>query len=104
MAFCVARRKGAPLTVEELSRRSGIPEYEVMTMTRLFSWDSVPLGRVKQYLNGCGITGERQELQRIDTHIRRGSYSNLRKSPLWPTFYQPLMEKQARNIRNKLKV
>lgn len=81
------------LTDEEIAVQSGMPLSEVKSMSWLDSWDNVPMRRVKQFSEACGVYfTNRASMRTLTCYLKnRPSYHYLRKSPLWKDQFQPMI-------------
>ena len=81
------------ITDEEIAARSGLALSEIKSLSWLASWDSVPVARVKQFSEACGVFfNRRSSMRTISCYLNnRPSYKYLRKSPLWKDQFQPMI-------------
>lgn len=58
MCRLIARKTNpaGPLTTSEISERSGLSLDEVRDISKLTSWESVPIGVADDFRRACGIT------------------------------------------------
>ncbi len=82
------------LTVEEISKRSGLSALEVQSLSWLSSWDSVPVSKIKKFSEACGIDfASRVNMREQSAYIRRSpTFKYLSKSPDWESTYQPMIK------------
>lgn len=81
------------LTDEEIASRSGLALSDIKSLSWLASWDTVPMGRVKQFSEACGVyLNSRGSMRTISCYLNnRPSYKYLRKSPMWRDQFQPMI-------------
>jgi hypothetical protein len=81
------------LTDEEIAERSGLALSDIKSISWLASWDTVPMGRVKQFSEACGVYfTSRGSMRTISCYLNnRPSYKYLRKSPMWKGQFQPMI-------------
>lgn len=92
----LARHKhGPPLSDEDISRSSGLPLALVYTISHSVDWSGIDLPTMHRFLSACQVDFENpRHMDRIDAYLRaRPTWKYLRKSPLWNTFYEPLIRR-----------
>ena len=87
---CVARiRHGRrPLQRKEIAARSGLPLRKVDELSRLTSWDRVPVEEMERFSLACGV-----DLLRLRRHVEF-MFSPRSKKAMWghrPEFYAKAM-------------
>lgn len=92
-------RAGAPLTVADIARVSGLSVQEVTLIARQTNWEYISLPYMARYLTGCGIDFcNPVQMHRIREYLRynartRTPWSHLRKSPDWASTFEPMLAK-----------
>lgn len=81
------------MTSEEIAAASGMSLMEVNSLAWLPSWDNVPVIKVRQFSEACGVDlTDRAQLRGHSSYIRRGaSWKYLKQSPLWDVYYKPMI-------------
>jgi hypothetical protein len=82
--------RGRPLTVGEISKRSGLRIGRVSWISRQTTWEKIPVGEAEAFMRGCGITlrNQRHHLQ----YIRRTAQSS------WPMAHLVKLSARDRKI------
>lgn len=78
-----------PLTVQEISERSGLPEHRVIALSWALSWNDVTCGEMLAFTKGCGIDfNDRRNLQVNWAYVerRKGIYPHLIKHPRYSEY------------------
>jgi hypothetical protein len=72
---------------------SGIPLAELKELYYQPNWDDIPLGRVRAFLNACGVDPTVwTDRNRVRSYMKgRSNYSYLRRSPEWHSTFKPLI-------------
>lgn len=81
------------LSDEEIAQRSGLPLPEIKSLSWLVSWDNVPVRRVREFSEACGVFfTNRRSMRTLSCYLKnRPSYKYLKKSPLWKGQFQPMI-------------
>lgn len=81
------------MTDADIALLAGMPVSQVSSLSRLTSWDTVPVEQLKRFSLACGVNFTSgpvmRELTRYIAH--NPSFAYLRRSPEWPKFRE-LME------------
>lgn len=78
----------------EIVRRSGLSAGEVRVLSRLTSWDDVPLSTMLAFCRGCGADLDNRDWLRKNAAYMasiRGAPRYLRKDSAWDTTFEPLI-------------
>ena len=59
------------ITDEEIATRSGLALSEIKSLSWLASWDGVPVSRVRQFSEACGVFFNRRSSMRTTSNISR---------------------------------
>jgi hypothetical protein len=98
----LAREKhGPPLTVRQISDRSALPVYQVVTLSQMTNWKGVDVETVRAFTHGCGLDlDDPRSVKRKLVYLGGQNakkpnripprFSYLRRSPEWETFFKPL--------------
>lgn len=101
----LARHKhGPPLTDREIAERSRIPVARVFTIGQSLTWEGIDIPTARAYLVACGFDFEnREQYKRVEAYLRKRpvTWQFLRKSPLWKTYFEPLMLRYIRQRTTK---
>lgn len=97
----LARRpRGAPLTTQEIARRSGLSASQVDAISWQTDWRGVDLPTVRAFMTGVGIDlTVREDVRRIRMYIRTSTrdpskrFPYLRRSADWQGLYLPMLTK-----------
>ena len=95
------KRYGPPLTTEEISKQSpsaegifdGISCAEVEAISKETSWCSIGYYESLAFQRGCGLEfHDNAAVRRVNDYLsRRPTFRYLRASPLWKSYYKPLL-------------
>lgn len=88
------------LTDVEIAQVSGLTLPEVARISRLTSWDRVPIGTLLAFCRGCGADLDDRDWQRHNAAYAAKLNSiprYLRQSPDWETKFKPLLEIWAKS-------
>lgn len=88
------------LTDAEVARAAGLTVSEVRSLSKLRSWDDVPVATMMSFIKGCGADLDNRDWLRKNAAYMeniRGVPRYLRKSPDWETTFQPLVGLLARS-------
>lgn len=87
------RRHGPPLTDTEIATASGLAPSQVFAIAQCTDWTGIDVPTMRRFLQACGVDFEdRKQMVRIDAYLRaRPSWQYLRTSPLWRSYFEPLM-------------
>lgn len=95
LCFLLARypHKG-PIPLSELQTRSGLSAAWVSTLCDSTSWNEVPIGVCRKFMDGCGIDLDNHQcMDRVWAYLRghgkMPTFSYLRRSREWKTLYKP---------------
>jgi hypothetical protein len=97
----LARKKnGPPLTEQEIAARTALTVLEVSLISKLTTWDDVPLKSMQGFLRGCGVDFcNRSDMRRIDAYRRcQPTWKYLRRSGQWLEYYEPLLKAYLASI------
>lgn len=89
---------GPPLTTAEIvkraAERSRLTLIKVEIISELCDWSTVPFGDMRAFLHGCNSDFcDSKAKRRADSYLRKNpSFAYLEKSPLFKTYYQPLLK------------
>lgn len=103
----LARHNGRAATLEQLAGRSQkshpLSPLRIDTIAKCDTWDHVPLADMQSFLFACELDFcHPAQMHRADEYLRTNpTFLYLRKSPLWETYYLPLL-KQWRNSYGKI--
>lgn len=100
----LARHKhGAPLTTDEIASKSGLVPFQVEALSASVTWEGIDIFILQKFSAACGVDfTDKLSLKRVEMYLKgkwNGSrrvpppFSYLRRSPLWKTYYLPLMTK-----------
>ncbi len=91
---------GPPLTANEIAAGSKLTLFDVEIISKQTDWSSVPLPVMRQFLTGCRIDFcSRSDLKRLREYLRsRPTWLYLRRSPLWLSYYEPLLKSYAKSL------
>lgn len=94
---------GPPLTSIELAQRTGLSEFEILTLSDQVDWRGVDIYTMRKFTEACGLDfTDRVAMKRVHTYLKGKTvagqrvaprFGYLRKSPLWQTLYEPLIRK-----------
>lgn len=87
-------RGGRPLTVGDISERSGLPCGLVVEMSHLPSWNNVTVEKFLAFTHGCGLDlMDATSIRRAEAYLRdKPSFKYLKRDKLaWNTIYKPLI-------------
>lgn len=76
-----------------IALKAGMTTMEVNSLAWLTSWDSVPLAKIRPFMEACGVDLTNPQILRTHAcYIRRGaSFKYLKLSPDWEKVYKPLI-------------
>lgn len=95
LARLLARRKnGPPLSDIEIADRSGLSIIMVHAISQSLTWEDIPIVTMRQFMEACGVDIENPEqFNRVMAYLRKPTWKYLRTSPLWKTYYLPLIQR-----------
>lgn len=104
----LARKKnGPPLTNREIAYHVGgmLSDYDVSSISQCTDWDSVPFGKMRAFLVGCGMDfTDPVAMNRKKVYLKREhKFIYLRKSPEFETILKPLIARYRDHIANTFK-
>lgn len=81
------------LTSSVIAQRAGMTAMEINSLSWLSSWESVPLGKIRPFMEACGVDLTNKSILRTQaSYIRRGAaFKYLKRSPDWDKIYKPLI-------------
>jgi hypothetical protein len=95
---------GKPLTDAEICDSPGWTQYRfneflVHNLSRLTRWDDVSFYDMRRFLQGCKLDFcNPEQMRRVSDYLRkRPTFRYLRASPLWGSYYEPLMKTWRRS-------
>lgn len=99
----LAHRGNRPLTAEEISQVSGLSFWTVETLSMSTSWAGVPVETFRAFTDGCGVDpSNARHMRRIEDYLRgRPKFAYIKKSPIWKSYYEPLMRHWLASLRGK---
>jgi hypothetical protein len=99
-------RRGAPLTVVEISQRSGLSPSSIEAISLCVDWRGIDLPTARAFMRGVGIDlTSREDFRRVRMYLRTSSrdpnkkFPYLRRTPEWKTLYLPLLERLASHLK-----
>lgn len=105
---------GYPLSIDEISKASGLPPMEVYYLSEQTSWRGVDIWTMKSFTTACRMSlTDRTQMKRSDVYLR-GSVSaesgirtppaflHLRKDQrLWTNYFRPLLKKYLDHLQSQ---
>lgn len=80
-------------TDRQIAEASGLSMAQVKFVSYSTSWDSIPIATAYSFLMGCDIDLEKRRcFRRLEWMRRNGRFTHLKKSPLWKTQFEELLE------------
>jgi hypothetical protein len=81
------------LSADEIAAKAGMTPFEVNSLSWLSNWNSVPLGKIRPFMEACGIVIANPAVARVQAaYIRRGApLKYLTKSPEWEGIFKPMI-------------
>lgn len=78
---------------QEIAVGAELPVGEVRRLSRLTEWDSVPIGKIKDFCEGCNFDPfDCQDRNRARAYTRiAGKFSYLKQSPHWDKTFLPII-------------
>jgi hypothetical protein len=104
LARLLAREKfGPPIADEQLASKAGLPVHQVYVISQCTTWAGIDLPTMRHFLVACNVDFENgRQMKRIDVYLsQRPTWTYLRKSPYWKTFYEPLMRRYLASLQPK---
>ncbi len=98
----LARKKGGPpLTTAEITTRSGLSEYTVLSIGWSLSWDLIPFGWMTAFLDACGMNfDDPVAMNRKKCYLRTpNKFKYLRRSAEWDTVLKPLVARYREYLK-----
>lgn len=94
----LARKKGRPLTNEQIGFASGLPRYVVDSYSVQENWHAIPVMDALAFMNGCGLgLNDMKAWRRVESYLRMNpTFRYLRISGEWENYFQPLLVKWRR--------
>lgn len=89
-----------PMADAEIALLAGMTVSQVASLSRLTSWEDVPVKTLRAFSTACGVDfTSRTAMRQLTRYIKhQPSFAFLRKSPDWPTFRE-LMKIYAAEAR-----
>ena len=80
-------------TDRQIAEESGLSMAQVKFVSYSTSWKDVPIATAYAFLMGCDIDLEKRRcFRRLEWMRRHGHFSHLKRSPLWKTQFEELLE------------
>lgn len=101
LARLLARKKnGPPLSDIEIADRSGMSILKVHCISQSLSWDDISIIEMRNFLRACDVDIEDPEqFNRVVAYMRKATWKYLRTSPLWRTYYLPLIQRYMASLK-----
>lgn len=103
---------GRPLSGMEIAESSGLSPAAVEAISQTLTWDEITMSQFHSFLIGCKIDlFNPAHRKRIEVYLRgkkingqrqAPNFRYLRKDPLWPTYYHPLMLRWWSSLQKKI--
>lgn len=103
------RRHGAPLSTAEIASVSGLKPFLVEALSDAVDWSDVDIFVLQKFTHGCGIDfTDGHSMKRKLVYLRGKqqnssrtppSFAYLRRSPLWKSYYQPMIQRYFESLR-----
>lgn len=86
---------GGPMDNFDIARNAGMLEPAVEAISRSIAWDGIEVYQMIHFCRACGIDMDNTvSLRRACDYLRKNpSFSHIRKTGAWETYYKPLMIK-----------
>jgi hypothetical protein len=99
----LARKKnGPPLSDLVISERSKLSLIQVHIISQSLSWDDIPITTMRKFMVACEVDIENPEqFNRVKAYLRRPTWKYLRTSPLWRSYYLPLVQRYLASLKRK---
>lgn len=104
-------RYGSPLSTHELATRLGWTPAKVEAFSQSTSWRGIDVFDMLAFMAACQLDfSNHAQVKRVKTYLRgkkrNGSrvaptYMYLRRSPLWQSYYLPLVKRWAESVSNQ---
>lgn len=104
------KKRGAPLTDDELAYRSGLLLYDVHWLSQKTDWMGVDIYTLRSFTDACDLSfDDPAALKRAESYLngkkRNGrrippNFRYLRKSPQWGTVFKPLIQRWTSSLKS----
>lgn len=92
----LARKRNGPwYTGDEIADRCSLTSYEVSVISVQTSWDDIPLGKMREFLKGCGLDfTDVRCMNRVQTYLTtKNRFHYLKSNETFRKIYAPLLAK-----------
>jgi len=89
-------RPGPAMSTKEISDKSGLSEYEVLTISEMTSWKGVSLEKFRRFTGACGVDFlDSTCMKYVRDYLRKRPirFKYLKTTPDWDDYYIPLIKK-----------
>ena len=89
-------RPGPAMSTKEISKRSGLSEYEVLTLSEMTSWNGVYLTTFRKFTTACGVYFlDPPSMKYVRDYLRKRPvrFKYLKTTREWDGYYVPLIKK-----------
>lgn len=84
------------MSTKEISKRSGLSEYEVLTLSEMTSWNGVYLTTFRKFTTACGVDFlDPPSMKYVRDYLRKRPvrFKYLKTTREWDGYYVPLIKK-----------
>jgi hypothetical protein len=101
-------RNGPPYTTAEISKRAGISEYVVNSISQEVNWDMILFSHMRAFLAACDCDfTDFKAMDRKDAYMRvkfkAAKFEYLHDSPEWDYVLKPLVLRYREYLAGKIK-